>query len=118
MKHSFPPIIHEALEGISEMKGEKTVVIDLRHIENSVCNYFIITEAQSNTQVSAISSAVEKRVKEQCDEKAWHTEGLEQSEWILMDYVDTVIHVFETNSRYFYDIESLWKDGKTTKIKD
>ena len=107
MKHSFPPIILEALEGISEMKGEK-----------SVCNYFIITEAQSNTQVSAISSAVEKRVKEQCDEKAWHTEGLEQSEWILMDYVDTVIHVFETNSRYFYDVESLWKDGKTTKIKD
>ena len=63
MKHSFPPIILEALEGISEMKGEKTVVIDLRHLENSVCKYFIITEAQSNTQVSAISSAVEKRVK-------------------------------------------------------
>ena len=116
MKNTFPAIILEALEGISEVKGEKTVVMDLRKLENAVCDYFIITEAQSTTQVSAISANIEKRVRLQCDERPWHTEGTDQGEWVLMDYVNIVIHVFQTESRNFYDIESLWEGADTSNI--
>lgn len=116
MKNTFPAIVLEALEGISEVKGEKTVVMDLRKLENAVCDYFIITEAQSTTQVSAISGNIEKRVRLQCDERPWHTEGTDQGEWVLMDYVNIVIHVFQTESRNFYDIESLWEGADTSNI--
>ena len=118
MKNVYPAIVLEALEGISEVKGEKTIVMDLRELENSVCDYFIITEAQSTTQVSAISGSIEKRIRQQCDERAWHIEGTEQSEWILMDYINIVVHVFQSESRKFYDIEGLWESGDISKIKD
>ena len=117
MKNTFPAIILEALEGISEVKGEKTVVMDLRKLENAVCDYFIITEAQSTTQVSAISGNIEKRVRLQCDERPWHTEGTDQGEWVLMDYINVVVHVFQKHKREYYDIESLWGDAKLTKVK-
>tara|TARA_B100000767_G_C19750525_1_gene530592 strand:+ start:144 stop:500 length:357 start_codon:yes stop_codon:yes gene_type:complete len=118
MKNTFPAIVLEALEGISEVKGEKTIVMDLRKLENAVCDYFIITEAQSTTQVSAISGSIEKRIRKQCDERPWHIEGTEQSEWILMDYINIVVHVFQSESRKFYDIEGLWEGADTSKIED
>jgi ribosome-associated protein len=116
MKNSFPPIVLETLEGISDVKGENTVVLDLRHLDNAVCDYFVITEAQSSTQVSALSSSVEKRLREQCDERPWHIEGSQESEWILMDYVHVVVHIFQREARTFYDIEGLWGDATYTAI--
>ena len=116
MKNSFPPIVLEALEGISDVKGENTVVLDLRELDNAVCDYFIITEAQSSTQVSALSGSVEKRLREQCDERPWHIEGSQESEWILMDYVHVVVHIFQREARTFYDIEGLWGDATYTAI--
>ena len=116
MKNSFPPIVLEALEGISDVKGENTVVLDLRHLDNAVCDYFVITEAQSSTQVSALSGSVEKRLREQCDERPWHIEGSQESEWILMDYVHVVVHIFQREARTFYDIEGLWGVATYTAI--
>ncbi|MEY2998271.1 MAG: ribosome silencing factor [Bacteroidota bacterium] len=116
MKNAFPPIVLETLEGIADVKGENTVVLDLKHLENAVCDYFIITEAQSSTQVSAIAGSVEKRLREQCEERPWHIEGAQESEWILMDYVHVVVHVFQREAREFYDIEGLWGDAHITAI--
>ena len=118
MKNTFPPVVLEALEGISEIQGEKTIVMDLRKLENAVCDYFIITEAQSTTQVSAISEAINKRIRKQCDDRPWHTEGVGQNQWILIDYINVVIHIFQTESRDFYDIESLWEGAQITTFKD
>lgn len=116
MKNTFPPILLETLEGISDVKGENTVVLDLRHLENAVCDYFVVTEAQSSTQVSALSGSVEKRLRDQCSERPWHIEGTQESEWILMDYVNVVVNIFQSEARTFYDLESLWSDAHTTVI--
>lgn len=105
------PLVQKIVEGIEEVKGENITILDLRAIDNSVCDFFVITDAQSTTQVKAISNSVEKIVREGLDEKAWHVEGRENAEWVLMDYVNVVVHVFRKEARKFYDIESLWGDA-------
>jgi ribosome-associated protein len=105
------PLVLKIVEGIEEVKGENITILDLRKIENSVCQFFVITEAQSTTQVKALSDSVEKVVREQLNDKPWHVEGRENAEWILMDYVHVVVHIFRKEARKFYDIESLWGDA-------
>ncbi|NVK28276.1 MAG: ribosome silencing factor [Flavobacteriia bacterium] len=109
---TFPALIKEILEGIQDNKGKDITIMDLTELENSVCDYFVITTGNSNTQVKSISEAVEKRVREQLGDKPWHVEGADRSEWVLMDYVNAVVHVFQRDSREFYDLESLWGDAK------
>jgi ribosome-associated protein len=110
-KKNTEQLLKSIVRGIEELKGEEITILDLREIENSVCDFFVITEAQSSTQVKAISGSVEKQTKEERNEKPWHIEGLENAEWVLMDYVSIVVHVFRKEARKFYDIESLWGDA-------
>jgi ribosome-associated protein len=117
-KAKFPDLVSKIIEGMENLKAKGITILDLRNIENSICSFFVISEGNSNTQVKAISASVEKTVREELNEKPWHTEGLTNSEWILMDYVDTVVHVFQTETRAFYDLESLWGDGEITHIED
>lgn len=112
----FSPLVDTIIEGMDDRKAEKITVLDLSDIENSVCDYFVICEGNSNTQVSAIAGSVEKKVREKTGEKPWHVEGQEQAEWVLVDYVDTVAHVFQRETRAFYDLEGLWGDAKITEI--
>ncbi|MFA7445587.1 MAG: ribosome silencing factor [Flavobacteriaceae bacterium] len=105
------------LKGIEDVKGSDITVLDLRDIENTVCDYFVICTGGSNTQVNAISGSVQKVVSKEIHEKPWHVEGLENSEWVLMDYVSIVVHVFQKHIREYYDIESLWGDAKITLIQ-
>lgn len=112
----FTPLVREIIEGIENVKGNNITVLDLRNLENSVCEFFVICEGNSNTQVSALSNAIEKQVRETLKEKPWHIEGYENSEWVLMDYVDVVIHIFQPEFRTYYDIESLWSDAQITSI--
>jgi ribosome-associated protein len=112
VKTAYPPLVHAILDGLSDLKAENATVIDLRDLENAVSSFFIIADAQSNTQVSAMSQAVRKQAREQCAERPWHVEGEDNSEWILLDYVSTVVHLFQTPARSFYDLEGLWGDGK------
>ena len=114
MKTSFaqlPPTVLSAIEGVSDIKGENLVLLDLRGLDNAVCDFFIIAEALSGTQVSAMAESVRKRVREEADDRPWHVEGSQQSEWILMDYVSTVVHLFQRESRAFYDLDGRWADG-------
>ncbi|WP_179339887.1 ribosome silencing factor [Winogradskyella ludwigii] len=110
-------LITNIISGIEEVKGNKITILDLREIENTVCDYFIVCEGSSNTQVNAIVGSVQKIVSKTLKDKPWHIEGTENAEWILMDYVNVVVHVFQKHIREYYDIESLWGDAKITKIE-
>ena len=110
-------LIATIIGGIEDVKGKDTIILDLREIENTVCDYFIICEGSSNTQVNAIVSSVQKKVSKELKDKPWHIEGEDNAEWILMDYVNVVVHVFQKHIREYYDIESLWGDAKTTIIE-
>lgn len=110
-------LITEIIKGIEEVKGENISIIDLREIENTVCDYFIICDGTSNTQVSAIAASVQKVVSKSIKDKPWHVEGEANAEWILMDYVNVVVHVFQKHVRQFYGLEELWGDGNITNIE-
>ena len=110
-------LVTHIIKGIEEVKGQNTQILDLREIENTVCDYFIICEGTSNTQVNAIVNSVQKLVSKSLQEKPWHVEGSENAEWVLMDFVHVVVHVFQKHIREFYDIEGLWGDAKMVKIE-
>lgn len=104
------------IKGIEEVKGNDIDILDLREIENTVCDYFVICNGTSNTQVNAIVNSIQKIVSKQTKDKPWHVEGADQGDWVLMDYVDIVVHVFQKHVREFYNIEGLWGDAKITSI--
>tara|TARA_B100000900_G_scaffold416234_1_gene450370 strand:+ start:5168 stop:5539 length:372 start_codon:yes stop_codon:yes gene_type:complete len=106
------------VEGLQEIKGENITILDLREIENAVTDFFIIAEGTSNTQVNALSDIVQKSVRENVGDRPWHIEGKENAEWVLMDYVDVVVHIFQKGIREFYDLESLWGDAPTTTLEN
>ncbi|MGB5943816.1 MAG: ribosome silencing factor [Leeuwenhoekiella sp.] len=110
-------LITLVIEGIEEVKGKDIDILDLREIENMVCDYFIICNGTSNTQVNAIVNSIQKTVSKAIQDKPWHVEGLQNAEWVLMDYVNVVVHVFQKHIREYYDIESLWGDAKVTTIE-
>ena len=113
---SADDLIAVILKAVDEVKAENIEILDLREIENTVCDYFIVCTGTSNTHVNAISGIIQKQVGKIIQEKAWHVEGEGTAEWILLDYVNVVVHVFQKHIREYYDIESLWGDAKTTSI--
>ena len=110
-------LITQIIKGIEEVKGQDIEILDLREIENTVCDYFIICNGTSNTQVNAIVNSIQKTVSKSLQEKPWHVEGSNNAEWVLLDYVHVVVHVFQKHIREFYDIEGLWGDAKSVKIE-
>ena len=116
-KASADELIALILEGIEEVKGQQISLLDLRQIENTVCEYFIICNGTSNTHVNAIVGSIQKTVSKAIKDKPWHVEGEDNAEWVLMDYVNVVVHVFQKQIREFYDIEGLWGDAKVTLIE-
>ena len=109
-------LISNIVYGIENVKGLDVSILDLRDIENTVCRYFVVCTGSSNTHVSAIVSAIKKTVSKELKEKPFHTEGNENAEWVLIDYVNVVVHVFQKQIREYYNIEELWGDAKTTKV--
>ncbi|MBL87067.1 MAG: ribosome silencing factor [Winogradskyella sp.] len=116
-KTSADQLITTIIAGIEEVKGKEITILDLRDIENTVCDYFIVCEGTSNTQVNAIVNSIQKLVSKTTKDKPWHVEGTDNAEWVLMDYVNVVVHVFQKHIREYYDIESLWGDAKMTQIE-
>ena len=110
-------LITQIIKGIDEVKGQDVEILDLREIENTVCDYFIICNGTSNTQVNAIVNSIQKTVSKALKDKPWHVEGSDNAEWILLDYVHVVVHVFQKHIREFYDIEGLWGDAASVKIE-
>ena len=106
------------VKGIQEKKGTNIVILNLRDVGNAVADYFIICTGTSDTQVDAISDAVEKEVITEAQESPWHREGYQNKEWILLDYVDVVVHIFKNDVRAYYGLEELWGDAVVTRIED
>ncbi len=100
------------IQGIQEKKGEEIITIDLRKIENSVCDQFVICQGNSSTQVNAIADSVEKEVKEHLHLKLHHKEGFENAQWMILDYFDIIVHIFQPEIRQYYNLEDLWADAK------
>ena len=101
-----------AIFGIQEKKGNDIVRLDLRNIFSSVSDYFVICHADSTTQVKAIANSVEDEIFKATQQEPWRKEGLQFGEWILLDYIDVVVHVFRTDKREFYGVEDLWGDAE------
>jgi ribosome-associated protein len=114
---SADELISLIINGIEEVKGVNINLLDLREIDNTVCDYFVICNGTSNTHVNAIVSSIQKTVSKAIHDKPWHVEGADNAEWILMDYVNVVVHVFQKQVREFYDIEGLWGDAKVTMVE-
>lgn len=110
-------LVETIVEGMQEVKAHDIVVLDLRKIKNAVTDYFIVCHGDSSTQVEAIARSIEKQTIDDLKDKPWHREGIENSQWILLDYVNIVAHVFYREARSYYDIESLWADAKVTHIE-
>jgi len=110
-------LVDEILYGIEDVKGVEVHIMDLSKISNTVCKLFILCTGTSNTHVAAIANSVKKNVSKKLKEKPYSMEGIENQEWVLIDYVDVVVHIFQREIREFYDIENLWGDAKIINVE-
>jgi len=106
------------VDAIQDIKGQDIVKLDLTKLEDSSADYYIVCQGESTTQVNAIASNIRKRVKDEMEMHAFHSEGMDNSRWILLDYFDTVVHVFHPETRAFYDIEDLWGDAEIVQYQN
>ena len=102
---------------IEDKKGKNIVSLDLSGFDGAICSRFIVCNADSTTQVGAIAAGIEEKVLEVLGEKVWRIEGQQNAVWIAMDYVDVVVHIFQTELRGFYRLEELWADAPMTKYE-
>lgn len=106
------------IEGMREIKAKEIVSLDLRNIQTSVCDFFIVCHGTSNTHTSAIADSVIEETLKSIKEKPWHKEGLTNGDWILLDYGNVVAHIFQKETRHYYNIEKLWGDADIQLIKE
>lgn len=106
------------IDCIQDIKGKNIVKLDLREVDDASTDFYIICEGESSTQVSSIADNIVARLKKEHGMRPSHVEGKEQSNWVLVDYFDVVVHVFYPETRKFYEIEDLWSDAKITEYQD
>ncbi len=109
-------LLKAILEGMTEKKAKNIVKIDFKGTQNSITDFFIICEAETDRQVEAVADSVELFVRKETGDKAFHKEGYENAEWIILDYFDVVVHVFRSEFRNTYKLEDLWADAEITEI--
>jgi len=105
------------VQGMLEKKAQNIAVLDLREVKNAIADYFVICSGGSDTQVDAIAGSVLEEVEKQSGQEPWHKEGFQNKEWILLDYLDVVCHIFQKEKRAFYDLEEFWGDAKIQYIE-
>ena len=106
------------VKGMQEKKASDIVVMDLRKIKNAVADFFVICSGNSDKQLDAISDSIDAEVYKKFKENPWHTEGKNNKEWMLLDYINVVAHVFRKDRREFYALERLWGDADITEISN
>ena len=111
-------LVETIIKGIQEKKGKDIVVADLQHIEGTICKYFVICQGTSPTQVDAIADSVAETVRKELAEKPIAVAGTEAAQWVAIDFVDALVHIFLPEVREFYDLEHLWEDAHLTRIPD
>ncbi len=116
VKKAAKALVDKVIEGIQGKKGVNITVLDLTALENTITSYFVICDGDSNVHVDAISDSIYEFVRNNINEKPSHVEGKENAQWILLDYFDVVVHVFQRPVRSFYNLEALWADSVRTDI--
>ncbi|MGB4414948.1 MAG: ribosome silencing factor [Paludibacter sp.] len=111
-------IVNEIVEGIQDRKGKEVVVVNLTKLKEAPCSYFVICEGDSNVHVNSVAISVKDWVRDHIDIKPYATDGFENCEWIAMDYGQIIVHVFQRQTRAFYDIEHLWADAEIKRIEN
>ena len=111
-------LVETIIKGIQEKKGRGIVVVDLSGIGGTICHYFVICQGNSPSQVEAITESVGDFARKELDERPAHVVGLENAQWVVMDYADVLVHIFLPDVRDYYDLEHLWDDAKLTNIPD
>jgi ribosome-associated protein len=111
-------LVETITKGIQEKKGHRIVVADLSSIEGAICHYFIICQGNSPAQVEAITESIGEAANKELSEKPSRVAGLENAQWVAMDYGDVLVHVFLPDIREYYDLEHLWDDAELTEIPD
>lgn len=111
-------VLEKVVEGIQERKGKNIVIVDMSQLQDAPCSYFVIAEGDSNVQVNAVAQSVKDWVRDEIRLKPYAVDGVENAEWIAMDYGYIIVHIFQREARAFYDIEHLWEDAKLTEIED
>ncbi len=111
-------ILKVIINAIQDRKGESIVSLDMRKIPEAVADFFIICEAGANTQVKAIADAIEDQVRQACEELPYRHEGYQALQWVLIDYVNVVVHIFQKETRKFYRLEEMWSDGVMVEHED
>lgn len=106
------------VKGMQEKKASNIIVMDLRSVKNAVADFFVICSGNSDTQLDAIADSVDKEVSKSLAQNPWHREGTQHKEWMLLDYVDVVAHIFKPEKRDFFALENLWGDAEITRIED
>jgi len=111
-------LLRGIIKGIFEKKGQNVLKIDLRKLENRIADYFVICHGSSGTQVDSICDSVDDTVRKESKEKPLHIEGLDNCFWVLLDYGNVIVHIFQEEYRNFYNLESLWADGSIEVMED
>ena len=111
-------LVETITKGIQEKKGSKIVVADLNGVDGAIANYFVICQGNSPTQIEAIAESIGETVRKELKEKPTHVVGLGLNQWVAIDFVDVMVHVFLPEMRTFYDLEHLWVDAKLTHLPD
>ena len=111
-------LLDNIINAIQDVKGKEIVSLDLRKIDSAICKYFVICTGTSNTHVNSIESNIKKTISRDLGEKPFHIEGNNIGEWVLMDYSDIIVHVFQEKTRAFYNIEDFWGDAKFKNYKE
>lgn len=110
-------LIETIVAAIEDKKGKDIVSFDLSGFDGAICSRFVVCNADSTTQVAAIAAGIEEKVQQTLGEKVWRIEGQQNAVWIAMDYVDVVVHIFQTELRSFYKLEELWADAPMTRYE-
>lgn len=106
------------VKGMQEKKASDITVMDLRNVKNAVADFFVICSGNSDTQIEAIAESIDKEVNEHLEQNPWHREGTQNREWLLLDYVDVVAHIFKPEKRRFFGLENLWGDATIRTLED
>jgi ribosome-associated protein len=110
-------LLETIIETIKDKKGKNIVSLDMSRMDGAICSHFVICNADSTTQVAAIAAGIEEETEKQLKTKVWRVDGAANALWIAMDYVDVVVHIFQTEMRTFYKLDELWADAPLTRYE-
>ncbi len=111
-------LLETIVEAIKDKKGKNIVSLDMTKTDGAICSYFVICNADSTTQVGAIAAGIEEKTEKELNTRVWRVDGAANALWIAMDYVDVVVHIFQTEMRGFYKLEDLWADAPATRYEE